>query len=57
MCHAVGDHAQAADRGAELDPAFVESAAIPSDPLSLDTDEIDIHREEWIDRWTTIVTG
>ena len=41
----------------ELDPAFVEYAAIPDSPLSLDPAEIDTNREEWIDRWTTIVTG
>jgi thiamine transport system substrate-binding protein len=45
------------DQAVELDPAFVDFAAIPAAPLSLDPAEIDANREEWIDRWTTVVTG
>ena len=41
----------------ELDPAFVEYATIPDDPLTLDPAEIDANRADWIDRWTTIFTG
>lgn len=45
------------NQAVELDPAFVDFAAIPAAPLSLDPAEIDANREEWIDRWTTVVTG
>ena len=41
----------------ELDPAFVEYAAIPDEPLSLDPATIDAGRAAWIDEWTTIATG
>jgi thiamine transport system substrate-binding protein len=41
----------------ELDPAFVEYAAIPDSPLSLDPDEIAANRADWIDRWTEVVAG
>jgi thiamine transport system substrate-binding protein len=39
-----------------LDPAFVEYATIPADPLTLDPAVIDANREQWIDRWTEIVS-
>ena len=39
-----------------LDPAFVQYATIPADPLTLDPAVIDANREEWIDRWTEIVS-
>ena len=39
-----------------LDPAFVQFATIPADPLTLDPAVIDAHREAWIDRWTEIVS-
>jgi thiamine transport system substrate-binding protein len=41
----------------ELDPVFTEFATIPGDPLTLDPAEIDANRADWIDRWTTIITG
>jgi thiamine transport system substrate-binding protein len=40
-----------------LDPAFVEYATIPDDPLSLDPARIESERADWIDRWTEIVSG
>jgi thiamine transport system substrate-binding protein len=39
-----------------LDPAFVQFATIPTDPLTLDPAVIDANREAWIDRWTEIVS-
>ena len=39
-----------------LDPAFEQYATIPADPLTLDPAVIDANREEWIDRWTEIVS-
>jgi thiamine transport system substrate-binding protein len=41
----------------ELAPEFERYATIPSDPLRLDPAEIDEHRADWIERWTTIVTS
>ena len=46
-----------ANASVELDPAFVEYAAIPETSRSLDPAEIDANRARWIDEWTTIVTG
>ena len=46
-----------ANETTELDPAFVEYAAIPDASLSLDPADIDANRSDWIDQWTTIVTG
>jgi thiamine transport system substrate-binding protein len=46
-----------ANESVVLDPAFVDHAAIPDEPLSLDPARIDAHRATWIDEWTTIVTG
>ena len=46
-----------ANGSVELDPVFVEHAAIPADPLTLEPAEIDANRASWIDEWTTIVTG
>jgi thiamine transport system substrate-binding protein len=39
-----------------LDPAFVQYATIPADPLTLEPAVIDANREDWIDRWTEIVS-
>ncbi len=39
-----------------LDPAFVEYATIPDDPLTLDPAVIDENREGWIERWTELVS-
>lgn len=39
----------------ELPPLFVEHAAQPTEVFELPADEIDAHREEWIDRWTDLV--
>lgn len=39
-----------------LDPAFVQYATIPADPLTLDPAVIDANREAWIDRWTELVS-
>jgi thiamine transport system substrate-binding protein len=41
----------------ELAEEFVRDAMIPDAPLRLDPAEIEINRSDWIDRWTTIVTG
>ncbi|MEX1281149.1 MAG: thiamine ABC transporter substrate-binding protein [Acidimicrobiia bacterium] len=38
-----------------LPPEFVEFSVVPDDPLSLDPERIEEHRDEWIDRWTEIV--
>jgi thiamine transport system substrate-binding protein len=46
-----------ANRSVELDPAFLEYAAIPDESLSLEPGEIDANRSDWIDEWTAIVTG
>jgi thiamine transport system substrate-binding protein len=39
-----------------LDPAFVQHATIPADPLMLDPEVIDANREAWIERWTELVS-
>ncbi len=41
--------------GAALPPAFTEFADIPSDPLTLPSDQIDQNRERWIREWTETV--
>lgn len=41
----------------ELAPEFTAYAAIPDDPLTMDPATIEANRADWIDRWTTIVTG
>ena len=46
-----------ANETVELDPAFVDFAAIPDTPLSLDPADIEANRATWIDEWTTIATG
>lgn len=40
-----------------LPPEFVDFATVPDQPLTLDPKLIEDHRVEWIDRWTSIVTG
>ena len=39
-----------------LDPAFVQYATIPPEPLTLDPAVIDANRDDWIDRWTEMVS-
>ncbi len=46
-----------ANGSVDLDPAFVEYAAIPDESLTLDPADIDANRADWIDAWTAIVTG
>lgn len=46
-----------ANRTVELESAFTDYAAIPETSLTLDADSIEQHRQEWIDRWSTIVVG
>lgn len=46
-----------ANETVELDPTFTEYAAIPVTSRSLDPATIDANRAEWIDEWTSIVTG
>ena len=41
--------------GTELPELFVEHAATPEEVFELPPEEIDEHREEWIDRWTDVV--
>jgi len=41
----------------ELGPEFTDYAAIPDDPLTMDPAQIDANRADWVDRWTTLVTG
>ena len=39
----------------ELPPEFVEFAVVPEDPHTIDPDDIDANRADWIDQWTSIV--
>ncbi|MEP6296995.1 MAG: thiamine ABC transporter substrate-binding protein, partial [Ilumatobacter sp.] len=41
----------------ELDPAFADFAVIPDESRSLDTEDVDANREDWIDEWTDLVIG
>lgn len=41
--------------GVELPEVFVAHAARPAQPLTLPPEEIDAHREAWIDEWTDLV--
>jgi thiamine transport system substrate-binding protein len=41
--------------GIELPPEFVDYAATPEDVFELPPEDIDAHREDWIDRWTDVV--
>ncbi len=41
--------------GVELPDLFVDFAATPADVFELPPEDIDAHREEWIDAWTDIV--
>lgn len=41
--------------GVELPEPFVDHAVSPEEVAELPADEIDEHREEWIDEWTDIV--
>ena len=38
-----------------LPEVFVEHATVPTDVYELPADEIGMHREDWIDRWTDLV--
>jgi thiamine transport system substrate-binding protein len=40
---------------AELPEVFVEYSSIPENPVTMDIDEIDTNREEWIQAWTETV--
>ncbi len=40
---------------AELPDVFVEYSSIPENPVTMDIDEIDTTREEWLQAWTEIV--
>ncbi len=44
-----------ADESVELPPEFVEFAAVPEAPLTLDPAEIGANRSTWIDEWTELV--
>jgi thiamine transport system substrate-binding protein len=44
-----------AREGTQLPEVFVEHAPTPTDTFELPADEIDAHREEWIDTWTDLV--
>ena len=41
--------------GIALPDAFVKHAIVPAAPLTMPADEIDAHRDEWVDTWTEIV--
>ncbi len=41
--------------GTPLPDVFVEHAAVPADPLSLDPADIEANRSAWIDAWTDVV--
>jgi thiamine transport system substrate-binding protein len=40
---------------AVLPEVFVEFAAVPANPVTLDSMEIDLHRDEWIEAWADVV--
>ena len=44
-----------ARQGVALPDVFTKFAAVPPAPLSVPPDDIDQHRQEWIDEWTTTV--
>jgi thiamine transport system substrate-binding protein len=44
-----------ARRGTTLPPVFVEHAAQPTEVYELPAEDIEEHRDEWIDEWTDIV--
>jgi thiamine transport system substrate-binding protein len=46
-----------ANETASLPPEFVEHAAIPTDPLTVEADVIDENRQTWIEEWNEIVVG
>jgi len=41
--------------GVDLPEVFTDHAATPDDVFELPAEEIDAHREEWIDEWTDLV--
>jgi len=43
------------NQDAALPDVFLEHTTIPSDPVTMSSDEIDAHRERWIDEWAQIV--
>lgn len=44
-----------ANRNADLPPVFDMWASIPDEPATINSDEIDAYREEWIREWTEVV--
>ncbi len=46
-----------ANSEAALPEEFITHTLVPALPLSMDPEEIELHRQEWIDRWTEIVLG
>lgn len=46
-----------AREGVELPEEFVEHAAVPDDPITLEPAYIDEHREDLVQRWTELVLG
>ncbi len=44
-----------ANQEAELPDVFLEWADIPNEPAMVSPEEIDAHREEWIEAWTDVV--
>ena len=44
-----------ADASVDLPREFVDFAAVPEAPLTLDPAEIEANRSTWIDQWTEIV--
>lgn len=42
-------------RGVDLPPEFVDHAVAPAQVIALPADDIEAHREEWIDTWTDVV--
>ena len=44
-----------ANQDAELPSEFVEYAAVPDSPATLDPATIDANRERWIEEWTKLV--
>ena len=44
-----------ANENVELDPAFVQYAAIPSEPITIAPELIEANRIDWIERWNAAV--
>jgi thiamine transport system substrate-binding protein len=46
-----------ANEDATLPPAFVEHAVVPTDPLTLPSEEIETNMNRWIQEWGEVMRG